>query len=407
LPNAGRQLAWKNIFDPFDEKLSVAPFPEYHRLRSVEPVHWSPPLQSWVLTRMADIQAVLNDDSFRTVDTAKTLGDLARRSGRNYDPIIRFLDATLFFKDGAGHRQDRRTISKIMNRTTLSQLEPVIENFASSLSSKIRNLSEYDAIEEFADPLPQFVMAHILGLPLSDVPALSELLAQLTLIFDVATPELCNSINAKVGEALELLKSRIAGAAASPVESGLSILYGSTSGAESERLADAAAIALFTYRVGSETTTGLIGLLIRTIIQQPQLRQMVRENPSLAASVVSEVLRLESNVQRLGRICRKARVIGGRSIQPGQRVMLLLGAANRDPAAFAEPDRLSLDRPGEADVVFGAGQHFCLGASLARLEGRIALEQFLRLPRIEQAGDERWYSGRSIRRLVRLPVRVA
>jgi cytochrome P450 len=406
MPSTSSDTAWKDLFDPFDEELGVAPYSQYLCLRSEDPVHWSPPLQSWVLTRMEDIQAVLNDGTFVALEAAKSTAQLARRAGRNYDPILRFLDATLFFMDGARHRQDRRTISKIMNRTALSRLEPVIDDLASSLAFKLSRLSEYDAIAEFADPLPQYVMAHILGLPSADVPVLSELLAQFTLIFDPTTLDVYDTVNRKLGTALDLLKSRIAEAAAGTAESGLSILYDGTSGPESQRLADAAATALFTYRVGAETTVGLIGLLIRRLIQQPRLGQMARENPSLVPNIVSEVLRLESNVQRSWRIAREARVIGARTIQPGERVMLLLGAANRDPAAFAEPDELRVDRPAVADVAFGGGHHFCLGASLARLEGRIALEQFLRLPPIEQAGDEKWYHGKAIRRLTRLPVRI-
>lgn len=397
--------AWKDLFDPFDEELVVAPYSQYHRLRSEDPVHWSPPIRAWVLTRMEDIRAVLNDSNFVALEPSKILADLARRAGRNYDPMVRVLDAALFFNEGARHRQDRKTISKIMNHTKLSQLEPVINDLASSLASKLSGLSEYDAIAEFADPLPQYVMAQILGLPVVDVPVLSELLAQLTLIFDPTTLDVYDTVNRKVGTALDLLKSRIAEAAGSTEESGLSILYGGTSGTETQRLADAAATALFAYRVGSETTTGLIGLLIRTLIRQPRLRQMAREKPSLVPTIVSEVLRLESNVQRPVRIGRVARVIGGKTIQPGERVMLLLGAANRDPAAFPEPDDLRVDRRALPDVAFGEGHHFCLGASLARLEGRIALEQFLRLPPIEQAGHEKWYPGRAIRRLIRLPVR--
>ena len=128
-----------------------------------------------------------------------------------------------------------------------------------------------------------------------DVPVLSELLAHLTLIFDPTTLDVYDTVNRKVSTALDLLKSRIAEAAGSTEESGLSILYGGTSGPETQRLADAAATALFAYRVGSETTTGLIGLLIRTLIQQ-QLRQMACEKPSLVPTIVSEVLELESDV---------------------------------------------------------------------------------------------------------------
>jgi hypothetical protein len=355
---------------------------------------------------MEDIQAVLNDTDFMAVEPSRIVADFARRAGRNYDPTISVLAATLFFKEGDRHRHDRRTIARIVNGKMLSQLGPVIKDFAASLSSKLPGLSEYDAIEEFADPLPQLVMAHILDLPLSDVPILGELLAQLTLVFDMPTLDLYDNVNRKVIVALDLLKERIAEANRGSAETALSMIYDATSGSESERLADAAALALFAYRVGAETTIGLIGLLIRTLIDKPGLHLMVREKPLLASTIVSEVLRLESNVQRSMRISRATRVIGGKTIAAGERLMLLLGAANRDPAAFAEPDDLNLAGRNVPDVVFGGGHHFCLGASLARLEGRIALEQFVQLPPVEQAGEERWYPGRSIRRLTRLPVRV-
>ena len=359
------------------------------------------------VTRMEDIQAILNDQDFAAIEYSKVLADLARRADRNYGPAISFLDATLFFKEGDRHRRDRRTIAKIMNRKMLSQLEPVIEDFATSLSSKLFGLSEDDAIERFAEPLPQIVMAHILDIPLSDVSVLGELLAELTLIFDMRTLDVYDSVNRKVIVALDLLKSRINEANRGSEETALSIFYSAASGSEEERLADAAALALFTYRVGAETTIGLLGFLIRTLLDKPGLHQTVRENPALAPGIVSEVLRLESLVQRSVRIARTDRVIGGKSIRAGDRLMLLLGAANRDPAAFAEPDNLSLAGRNVADVAFGAGHHFCLGASLARLEGRIALEQFVQLPSIERAGEERWYAGQSIRRLTRLPVRVS
>jgi cytochrome P450 len=135
------------------------------------------------------------------------------------------------------------------------------------------------------------------------------------------------------------------------------------------------------------------------------LQRKARENRSLVPGIVAEVLRLESNVQRAARVSREARTIGGRSIQAGDRLMLLLGAANRDPKAFVDPNNLCPARR-ESDLVFGEGNHFCLGASLARLEGTIALNQLLLLPPFTRAGGEKWYAGRSIRRLVRLPVRV-
>ena len=397
---------WQNLFDPFSSRLIAWPYAQYDHLRNAEPVHWSPPLRAWVLTRMEDVQAVLNDDRFVAVETSQIVADLASRSGRNYDAIVRALSAILFFKDGPSHRKDRRTLSKIMNIIPLTQLEHVIANFASVLTSKLSERSEYDAIAEFADPLPQYVMAHILGVPLADVAVLSELLAELTLTFDLNTLDVYDHLNGKVSIALDLLKSRIEVAIVEKAESPLSLIYGGTSGPIGERLESAAATALFAYRVGAETTIGLIGLLIYTLLQRQDLYRALSDDSSLAPALVSEVLRLESNVQRVVRICQRPRLIGGTTIREGDRVLLLLGAANRDPFAFADPSALNLHRGSVTDVVFGSGHHFCLGASLARMEGRIALEHFVRLPRIELAGDEEWYAARSIRRLTSMPVRV-
>lgn len=399
-------LLWQDLFDPFSDELIACPHAHYHHLRVTDPVHWSPPLRSWVLSRMEDILAVLNDRNFVAVETSKIVGAFASRTGRNYDGIVRALNATLFFKDGSTHQRDRRTLSRIVNQRPLSQLESVIDKFTRLLVTKLREVAEYDAISELAEPLPQYVMAEILGLPLSDVPGLGELLAQFTLTFDIATLDLYEQLNSKVAAALDLFKQRIEEATARKAANGLSIIFDGASGPKDQRLEEAAATALFAFRVGAETTMGLIGLSIHTLINRPQLYQALRENLSLVPAFVAEVLRLESNVQRVVRVCQSSRMIGDKTIKEGERVLLLLGAANRDPFAFPEPDSLDLQRGTVPDVVFGAGHHFCLGASLARLEGRIALEHFLQLPRVSAAGDEAWYGARSIRRLTHLPVRV-
>lgn len=398
--------SWVNLFDPFSEELIASPYARYDRLRSAAPVHWSPPLRAWVLSRMEDVQAVLNDRDFVAVEPSKIVAAFASRTGRNYDGIVRVLEAILFFNDGPTHQEDRRTLAKIINLRPLSQLEPVMGELASFLISKLFAATEYDVISEFAEPLPQYVMADILGLPLSDVPILNGLLAKLTLTFDMPSLDVYDELNGQVMAALELLERRIEEAVARKAKTGLSIIYDGTSGSKKQRLENAAATALFAFRVGAETTIGLIGLLIRTLIQQPRLYQALRTDFSSAPALVAEVLRLESNVQRVVRVCRRSRVIGGETIKEGERVLLLLGAANRDPSAFKEPNIMNLQRGTVSDVVFGAGHHFCLGASLARLEGRIALKYFLQLPQVASAGSEEWYAARPIRRLTHLPVRV-
>lgn len=400
------QNDWKALFNPFDEGLVAEPFGRYDQLRAQDPVHWSPPLRCWVLTRMEDVRAVLEDASFEVAEVAQAFDELTKRAGRDYRPIARVLEATLFFKDGEGHQKDRRTVTKIINRMGLSQLEPTIEAFAASLTAKLSDVREYDAVKSFAEPLPQFVMGHILGLSANDVTLLSDFLADVTLIFDLAPLAVFDRINGKVRLALELLETGISQAVANQETNGLSIIFDGASGTDAERLERAAGTALFAYLVGSETTAGLIGMLIRTLVQQPALREIARKDPSVIPGMVSDVLRLEANVQRAYRVARQQRVLGNKTIEPGDRLLLLLGAANRDPAAFAEPNRLKTDRDEIPGVSFGGGRHFCLGASLSQLEGRIALEHFLRLPPVALAGEEKWYAGRSIRRLREFPVRV-
>jgi cytochrome P450 len=393
-------------FDPFDETLISAPYPTYHRLRSEDPVHWNPTLRCWVLTRMEDVAAVLRDSNFVVNSPAPWLAELAGRANRNYDALINLLDVPPLLQEGSRQRQNRQIIARILNRVALSELRPAIKTIASSLCAQFRDCEAYDAIAVFAAPFPQYVMAHLLGLPSSDVPVLDGLLARLSLILDPATLELYDELNAKLVIVLDLLKSRISEVIATGQENGLSIFYGSASGSHEQKLAEAAAVAAFLYRIATEATIGLIGMLFCLTIEKPALIEELRARPELIPATVSEVIRLESNIQRSIRICRATCEIGGKLIKAGEPLLLLLGAANRDPASFGDPDGLDPHRGGIVDVSFGAGRHFCSGASLAHLEGCVALEQILDLPPIQRAGPEEWYSGRTVRRLRCLPVQV-
>lgn len=393
-------------FNLFDEALISAPYPTYHRLRSDDPVHWNPTMRCWVITRMRDVAAILHDSNFASGSPAQRLGELGSRANRNYDPLIRLLDASLLLQEGPRHRRNRQTIAKIMNRVPVRKLRPAVEAIASSLCAKIQDRKAYDAVVALAAPFPQYVMAYLLGLPAADVPVLDDLLDSLGLIFDLATLEVYDKVNTKLAVALELFRSRISEAIEARHDSGLALLYGGARGSHEQKLAEAAAVAVFLYRAGVDPITGLVGMLFRLMIERPSLLERIRIQPELLSATVSEVIRLESNIQRTIRVCREACVIGGKVIRAGERVMLLLGAANRDPAACAEPDELDPQRSRIADVAFGAGRHSCLGVNLAQLEGCVALERMLHLPPIELAGQEEWYLSRSVRRLTRLPVRV-
>jgi cytochrome P450 len=400
--NTAAEPAWRAVFDPFDPTLVAEPHGTYKRLRDDDPVHWSPPLQAWVLTRREDVRAILADDTFEALRTGSIVAELARRSGRNFNHIIDFLDNTLFFASGDKHKRDRRTAAAIINRIPLGRLEPALALLADKLCENLGERGSFDVVADFADPFPQLVMGHILGLSDADIVQLGRYMVEATLVFDPIDLKTFDKIEGCLGEALALLARRLKEAADRQDDSPLAFILEQAGGPE--HLAQAAALTLFLYRVGSETTIGLLGLAFRALLDDPALVARLRADPALIPRFVSEALRLESNVQRSVRVGREDRIVGGQLIRAGQRILLLLGSANRDPAVFPLPDDVSFEKR-EPDVAFGAGAHFCLGASLARLEGKIAVERFLALPPVERAGQDEWYAGRAIRRLIGLPVR--
>lgn len=393
------------LFDPYSDHLVAEPFETYRRLRAEDPVHWSAPFRAWVLTRRDDVQAILNDKDFENIDYSQIVSELAAKGGRNYDPLISFLKAVLFFKTGKEHVRLRRYHAGFLNRVPIAEIEPVIRELATAMARNLAGRCGYDAVQDFAEPLPHYVMAHVVGLPPSDVPVLMELMSDVTMTFDILPMRAYDRINAKVQKAFDVVAPRIAAGRATR-ESGLFHIYEGAEGHGESKLNAATATALFIWKVGAETTTGLLGSLFYALLVKPELRGAALHDPALMPLIVSELLRLEGAVQRSFRVCRATKMVGGRTIRAGQRVLLLLGAANRDPEAFDAPDEVALKPRRCADVAFGGGGHYCLGANLARLEGRIALEQMLLLPPVEQAGEAEWFMGRSIRRLVRLPVRV-
>ena len=199
----------KLSFNPFAEILIASPYDQYQLLQSEDPVHWSAPLQAWVLTRFDDVAAVLNDQTFQTVRTSALVEEIGRRANRDYSALVTFLDAVVFLKNGEAHQRDRRTMAKVMSRVPFGQIETIARAIAASLVAPLAAAASFDAIRAFAEPFPQLVMAAILGIPQTDIPFLSKLLDDLTLIFDPIGLATCDQVNAKASKALDLLISRI------------------------------------------------------------------------------------------------------------------------------------------------------------------------------------------------------
>jgi cytochrome P450 len=395
------------LFNSFAAELVADPYPHYERLRQTEPVYWEPVGQTWILSAYDDVRRVLEDPTFEAVYLADTIAEFARRMKKDYGPFLKIVDAILFFQSGEIHKRNRRALTQVLTRIPLSALEPEIKKLAAAVAADLSGRTTYDAATEYADLIPSRVMIHVLGLPPSDLPLLLDLAMDFTRTFDTIPISLYDRLNGKAVTALDILTERIHQALAGGQENGLTLLSREAGTPDDPGLVDAAALAFFIFAVGTETTAALIAACIDGLLANPHIYAKAREAPALAARIVSEVVRLDGPVQRVARVAPRDLVLGNRKIRQGDRMMLLLGAANRDPCQFSKPSVLDLERQQKPDVGFGAGSHFCLGTSLARMEARIALEEFLQLPPIELSGPIVRYQNKSIRKITSLPVRVS
>jgi cytochrome P450 len=392
-------------FDPYARGFNTDPYPHYTRLRTADPVYWDPLLRAWMLTGMAEVTEVLNDQTFHVFDIGKPIGEMARLAGKDFHHLVKAVDAMTFLRNGDDHRAARRALGLALARVPFRELEPMIEQIAQELTTDVSRRRAFDAAKDFADVLPMRVMTHILGLPESDGDLLKQVGEDIVRTFDIVSLGVYQELDRKAEGALKHLCKRVADALAAGHESGITVLYEEgTSGAD-DRVMATAALILFANAVGTVTTSSLIGFAIDMLLERPDLYERTRGDVSLAADVAAEAGRLQSPVQRGLRIATEDRVIGGKSIKRGQRLILFVGSANRDPEAFSEPDSARAPRNEGRDLVFGAGRHVCLGMNLAKTESRVALTHFLGLPILERDGSPIFRPSVSIRRLASVPVR--
>ena len=392
-------------FDPFASGYNEDPYPHYTRLRTAEPVYWDPLLRAWILTRMTEVTEVLTDETFHVFDIGKPISEMARLAGKDFRHLVRAVDAMTFLRNGDDHRAARRALGLAIARVPFRELEPMIEQMAGTLAADLSRRRGFDAARDFADVLPMRVMTHVLGLPESDGDLLREVGEDIVRTFDIVSLGVYQELDRKAEIALKHLCKRVEAALAAGRESGVTVLYEEGTSAADDKVMATAALILFANAVGSVTTSSLLGFAIDMLLERPDLYARARGDVSLAEDVVAEAGRLQSPVQRALRVATEDRVIGGKSIEKGQRLILFVGAANRDPETFSEPDAARVPRNEGRDLVFGAGRHVCLGMNLAKIESRVTLKHFLGLPFLERDGPSVFRPSVTIRRLASVPVK--
>lgn len=397
--------------DPFGLSTLQAwqdPYPLYARLRAEAPVYYSEVRQGWLVTRYQDVIAGFRDGRLSARRTSFYSQQLPAEIRELIAPVVRNLASWAFLSDPPEHTRLRGLINKAFTPRMTEGLRPRVQALVDELLDAMRGKGPVDIIAELASPLPVIVIGEMLGLPREDRHRLKSWSDALAAFMGPArkTPALFQTAARGVLEMEEYLRQVIAERRKCPGEDLISkLLVAEEQGTilNEQELLSTCTMVLFG---GHETTTHLIGNAVNALLEHPDQLEVLRREPDAVASVVEEVLRYDSPIQRQIRLAAEDMEVGGQRIQKGQGVILMIGAANRDPAQFPEPDRLDVLRKENRHLSFGMGTHFCVGSSLGRMEAQLALGALARrFPGLERAGGApRRLENLTIRGFESLPV---
>ena len=399
-------------YRPSDPAFLADPFPVFQRMRDEEPAHWSPQLKAWVLTRYDDVKRVCLDTERMSSDRLRPFfGTLPSAEAARMAELIRILTLWMVFRDPPVHTRLRRLASRVFHVRSIHALRPNVEALTAWLLERIGDKPEFDLIAEYAMPLPALVIMDMLGVPRADLPRLKRLSDEMALFIGSAraTPDKYARAEAATHEMADLFRSLIAARRAKPERDLLSELVHLEE--EGDRLSEDELVAMCVLLLfaGHETTTHHITNGLAALLRFPGELAKLRKNPALAPAAVEELLRYDGPIGAQVRIVQEPQTFHGREFKTGERVFLMMNAANRDERAYPDPDRVDLDRSGPAHLTFGFGLHICLGFPLARLEGQIAIPAVLaRWRHIEAVpGPIEWMDSMVLRGMNAFPIRVS
>ncbi len=367
------------------------PYPRYAALRAVAPVHHSA-LGFWVLSRYDDCQQLLRHPGvgkdFSGAANAVGLTDEQRAQQARF----RNDSSNMLTADPPDHTRLRGLVTRAFTPRTLETLRARIVALVDELLDGF-GTGEVDVMDALAFPLPVTVIGEMLGVPANDRPGLRPLVRAVTAVLELAvTPEALDEATAADIRLEEYFADLVAERRARPCDDLLTKLIEAEDKGDQLSENELISTAILLFAAGFETTTHLLGNGLLALLRHPDQLTRLRADRSLVRRAVEELLRFDSPVQIAIRTTYEDLSIAGHRIESGSLVVALLGAANRDPARFADPERFDVGRDEGAPMSFGGGIHFCLGAALARLEGQIVLDRLLdRFGTIELVGSPPTY----------------
>lgn len=386
------------MFDPLaaSSASQASPYASYARLRQEAPAYHNADRGFWALSRFEDVRAASRD--WRTFSNAGGV-DLDELGKLVFGPGD-FLDT-----DPPEHDELRAVVKSRFTPRSVSALQPMIEGHVGELLDQLADAEERDLVEQFAWPLPVRVMCSVFGVPAGERPHVAALYrAVMERPEGVAIPP--SSLNA-AAEMRRYFVARVHERHGQPQADLFSEIAHAAPGERPLSDSKIAGLCFVLFSAGIDTVASLLGNATLLLTMHPEQRRLILDDTDLLPAALEEVLRCESPLQFNARMTTQAVTVAGTLIPARERVLLLYGAANRDDMRFVHPARFDITREPKRHLAFGEGIHFCIGAPLARLQARIAVEALLdRMPEYELAGPAEWMPAYNMRSLARLPIRI-
>ena len=388
-------------------------YPAYARLRTEDPVHWSELLNSWVVTRYDDVHAGFVDERLSANRIPVIMSQVPPDMRERVQPIENHFRKWMGMNNPPEHTKLRDKITPSFAPKVIGQMKDHIQSIVDQLLDEVEPQGRMDLMDDFAFRVTATVICDMLGIPREDQNRFRRQSEDIMKFLGGSPATMAQTIEQSQKSLMELIpyfRELIGKRRKNPRDDLISAfvqLEKTGNGFDDE---DLVAMCIFLFFAGHETTMNLVGNGFLAMFQNPGEKEKLQQDPSLLPTAVEEFLRYYSSLQRQVRLVSEDLEIRGRKISRGQGVLLMQGAANRDPEVFDDPDRLDITRKPNRHLAFSVGTHFCLGAPLARLEGRIAfgtvLERFpdIRLDcRIEEL---KWHPTMTFLSMKSMPVRL-
>lgn len=396
------------MFNAMLGDLRSDPYPVYKAMREADPIMWNDFLQAWLLTGYDDVHAVLKDNPRFSSDRQRSSNRLVSQVMDQQQPSLMRRTPTMLSSDPPAHTRMRTLVNKAFTPRAVEKMRPHIQEIADHLLDAVED-GRVDVVKNLAIPLPIIVIAEMLGVSPSDREQFKTWSTEIAGVLGSATQpqEALDRARTSSEELADYFSRIIEQRRREPKDDLISGLIAARDKGDLLSQEELLATCVLLLVAGNETTTNLIGNGMLALLRSPGERKRLQDDPAIIVSAVEELLRYDGPVQATSRVVLEDMTFRGKDLKEGQVVITFLGAANRDPAQFEEPDRLDLTREDNRHVAFGQGIHYCVGAPLARVEGQIAISTLLRrFPDPEPAFDKpEWGSSFILRGLRSLPVR--